>query len=85
MVCDQGARQLELARIATLSFEAPDLERFPALSIARRALEAGNGAPTVLNAANEVAVAEFIAERLSFPGIPASASGENVKPPTIST
>jgi 1-deoxy-D-xylulose-5-phosphate reductoisomerase len=68
---DGPGPRLDLARIATLSFEAPDLERFPALSIARRALEAGNGAPTVLNAANEVAVAEFIAERLSFPGIPA--------------
>ncbi len=63
--------RLDLARIATLTFEAPDVQRFPALSLARRALEAGNGAPTVLNAANEVAVAEFIAERLPFPGIPA--------------
>ena len=63
--------RLDLARIATLTFEAPDVQRFPALSLARHALETGNGAPTVLNAANEVAVAEFIAERLSFPGIPA--------------
>jgi 1-deoxy-D-xylulose-5-phosphate reductoisomerase len=63
--------RLDLARIATLTFEAPDVQRFPALSLARRALETGNGAPTVLNAANEVAVAEFIAERLPFPGIPA--------------
>ena len=65
-----GAR-LDLARVANLTFEPPDLERFPALGLARRALEAGNGAPTVLNAANEVAVAEFIAERLPFSGIPA--------------
>jgi 1-deoxy-D-xylulose-5-phosphate reductoisomerase len=57
--------------MATLSFEPPDLARFPALGLARRAMEAGNGAPTVLNAANEVAVAEFIAGRLSFGGIPA--------------
>jgi len=63
--------RLDLARIATLTFEAPDVQRFPALALARRALEAGNGAPTALNAANEVAVAEFIAERLAFPGIPA--------------
>jgi 1-deoxy-D-xylulose-5-phosphate reductoisomerase len=63
--------RLDLARIATLTFEAPDVQRFPALGLARRALEAGNGAPTALNAANEVAVAEFIAERLPFPGIPA--------------
>jgi 1-deoxy-D-xylulose-5-phosphate reductoisomerase len=65
-----GSR-LDLTRIATLTFEAPDAQRFPALSLARRALEAANGAPTVLNAANEVAVAEFIAGRLPFPGIPA--------------
>jgi 1-deoxy-D-xylulose-5-phosphate reductoisomerase len=68
---DGPAPRLDLARIATLTFEPPDVERFPALGIARRALEAGNGAPTVLNAANEVAVAEFIAERLPFLGIPA--------------
>ncbi len=63
--------RLDLARIATLTFEAPDVQRFPALALARRALEAGNGAPTALNAANEVAVGEFIAGRLAFPGIPA--------------
>jgi 1-deoxy-D-xylulose-5-phosphate reductoisomerase len=63
--------RLDLAKIATLTFEAPDVQRFPALALARRALEAGNGAPTALNAANEVAVAEFIAQRLAFPGIPA--------------
>src|SRR5438093_4207724 len=63
--------RLDIARIATLTFEAPDVQRFPALALARRALETGNGAPTVLNAANEIAVAEFIAERLPFPGIPA--------------
>jgi 1-deoxy-D-xylulose-5-phosphate reductoisomerase len=68
---DGPGPRLDLARIATLSFEAPDVQRFPALGLARRALEAGNGAPTVLNAANEVAVAEFIAARLPFPGIPA--------------
>src|SRR5262249_6614843 len=44
---------LNLAQIASLSFEEPDLTRFPALAIARRALAAGGAAPTVLNAANE--------------------------------
>ena len=63
--------RLDLAQIGALTFEAPDVQRFPALALARRALEAGNGAPTALNAANEVAVAEFIAARLPFPGIPA--------------
>jgi 1-deoxy-D-xylulose-5-phosphate reductoisomerase len=63
------AARLDLARAATLTFEDPDVARFPALVLARRALEAGGAAPTVLNAANEVAVAEFLARRLSFSGI----------------
>jgi 1-deoxy-D-xylulose-5-phosphate reductoisomerase len=61
--------RLDLAKVATLTFEAPDDERFPALALARQALETGGAAPTVLNAANEVAVAEFIAGRLGFAGI----------------
>jgi 1-deoxy-D-xylulose-5-phosphate reductoisomerase len=65
------AQRLDLARVATLTFEEPDPVRFPALRIARRALAAGGAAPTVLNAANEVAVTEFIAGRLGFTGIPA--------------
>ncbi len=65
------AARLDLARQATLSFENPDLERFPALALARRALESGGGAPTVLNAANEVAVAAFLKKRLDFLGITA--------------
>jgi 1-deoxy-D-xylulose-5-phosphate reductoisomerase len=63
---DGPVPRLNLAKLATLSFEAPDLERFPALALARRALEAAGGAPTVLNAANEVGVAEFIGGRLGF-------------------
>jgi 1-deoxy-D-xylulose-5-phosphate reductoisomerase len=62
---------LDLAQVATLTFEEPDVARFPALAIARRALAAGGAAPTVLNAANEVAVREFVAEKLGFPGIAA--------------
>jgi 1-deoxy-D-xylulose-5-phosphate reductoisomerase len=65
------APRLDLARAATLNFEEPDVARFPALALARRALEAGGSAPTVLNAANEVAVAEFLARRLNFAGISA--------------
>jgi 1-deoxy-D-xylulose-5-phosphate reductoisomerase len=65
------APRLDLARAATLTFEPPDLTRFPALGLARHALEAGGAAPTVLNAANEVAVAEFLAHRLNFAGIAA--------------
>jgi 1-deoxy-D-xylulose-5-phosphate reductoisomerase len=58
--------RLDLARIANLSFEAPDLERFPALALAWAALRAGGSAPCVLNAANEVAVAAFIAGQVGF-------------------
>ncbi len=60
------AQRLELGKIANLSFEPPDLDRFPALALARTALEDGGGAPTVLNAANEVAVGAFAAGRLGF-------------------
>jgi len=65
------APRLDLARIGTLSFEEPDPVRFPALALARRALADGGAAPTVLNAANEIAVAEFVGRRLGFSGIPA--------------
>jgi 1-deoxy-D-xylulose-5-phosphate reductoisomerase len=65
------AQRLDLAQIATLTFEEPDPVRFPALRLARQALAAGGAAPTVLNAANEVAVAEFVGGRIGFSGIPA--------------
>jgi 1-deoxy-D-xylulose-5-phosphate reductoisomerase len=57
---------LDLVQIGTLTFEAPDLERFPALGLARQALSAGGSAPTILNAANEVAVGAFLASRIGF-------------------
>ncbi len=66
---DGPAARLDLAALKQLTFEAPDLERFPALGLARRAMETGGAAPTVLNAADEVAVSEFIAGRISFPAI----------------
>jgi 1-deoxy-D-xylulose-5-phosphate reductoisomerase len=56
--------------MGTLTFEAPDTDRFPSLRLARHAMETGNGAPTVLNAANEIAVAAFLARGLAFLGIP---------------
>ena len=65
------APRLDLAKAATLTFEEPDAVRFPALRLARAALETGGGAPTVLNAANEVAVAAFLAKNLDFLGIAA--------------
>ena len=64
------AQRLDLAAIACLDFGAPDLGRFPALRLAREALETGGAAPIMLNAANEVAVAGFLAGRLRFPEIP---------------
>jgi 1-deoxy-D-xylulose-5-phosphate reductoisomerase len=63
------APRLDLASIARLDFEEPDVDRFPALRLARAALEAGGAAPIVLNAANEVAVARFLAGHLRFPDI----------------
>jgi 1-deoxy-D-xylulose-5-phosphate reductoisomerase len=60
------AARLDFAALKTLSFEAPDLERFPALRLARAALQAGGSAPTVLNAANEVGVARFLDGEIGF-------------------
>ena len=58
--------RLDLAAIGALTFEAPDFDRFPALRLAWDALRAGGSAPCILNAANEVAVAAFIAGQVSF-------------------
>jgi 1-deoxy-D-xylulose-5-phosphate reductoisomerase len=60
------AEKLDLVRVGSLSFEEPDLERFPAMRVARAALEAGGAAPIVLNASNEVAVAAFLQRRIGF-------------------
>ncbi len=59
-------RRLDLVALGRLDFEAPDRDRFPALDLAREALRRGGGAPTVLNAANEVAVEAFLAGRIGF-------------------
>jgi 1-deoxy-D-xylulose-5-phosphate reductoisomerase len=63
------AERLDLAKHGNLTFERADLTRFPALALARQALEAGGAAPTILNAANEIAVGEFLGKRLGFAGI----------------
>jgi len=68
---DGPAPRLDLAKLRELSFETPDTARFPALALARRALATGGAAPTVLNAADEIAVGEFIAGRIGFPAITA--------------
>jgi 1-deoxy-D-xylulose-5-phosphate reductoisomerase len=57
---------LDFAKVGRLDFEAPDLERFPGLALARAAVAAGGARPAVLNAANEEAVAAFLARRLGF-------------------
>lgn len=68
-------RFLDLAAGAPLSFERPDLQRFPALGLALAALAEGGAKPAILNAANEVAVAAFLAGRIRFPGIAALVAG----------
>src|SRR2546427_295137 len=61
--------QTNLAKLGSLTFEEPDLDRFPALTLARRAGEVGGTLPAVLNAANEVAVEAFVNRRINFPQI----------------
>ncbi|MFA7428635.1 MAG: 1-deoxy-D-xylulose-5-phosphate reductoisomerase [Rhodospirillaceae bacterium] len=58
--------RLDLAQLGSLTFEAPDPGRFPALRLVRRALQSGGAAPTILNAANEIAVASFLDRRIGF-------------------
>jgi 1-deoxy-D-xylulose-5-phosphate reductoisomerase len=58
--------KLDLTRLGSLTFEAPDETRFPALRVARAALRRGDTGPAVLNAANEVAVKAFLDRRLKF-------------------
>ncbi|MGE5104907.1 MAG: 1-deoxy-D-xylulose-5-phosphate reductoisomerase [Betaproteobacteria bacterium] len=67
---ESGAAPLDLARLATLTFEAPDRRRFPCIDLAYAALASDAGAPSALNAANEVAVAAFLAGRARFSDIP---------------
>jgi len=68
------APRLDLAAWGSLSFEAPDEIRFPALALARQALSAGGGAPAAMNAANEMAVAAFLDRRIGFLDIAAAVS-----------
>jgi 1-deoxy-D-xylulose-5-phosphate reductoisomerase len=70
--------RLDLVRIGQLDFEEPDLERFPALALAQAALRDGGAKPAILNAANEIAVAAFLEERIGFLDI-ASVAGETLR------
>lgn len=75
--------RLNLAHIGRLDFEEPDLVRFPALRIAREAMVAGGARPAILNAANEIAVAAFLARRIRFGAIAAivAATLDRYSPP----
>jgi len=64
--CESGIPKLDLAKIGTLTFEEPDMVRFPALRLAFDALKAGRTCPAVLNAANEIAVAAFLDRKIGF-------------------
>src|SRR6185503_6299366 len=66
---DVPVRPLDLAELGSLTFEAPDVDAFPCLRLAREAAAAGGTGPCVLNAANEVAVHAFLSGRLGFMGI----------------
>ena len=67
---DAGVAPLDLFKVATMDFSAPDFERFPCLALAYRALRAAGTAPAILNAANEVAVAAFLDGKIPFLSIP---------------
>jgi len=64
-----GRVQTDFPKLGTLTFEEPDVERFPAIELARRAGEIGGTLPAVLNAANEVAVEAFVNRKINFPQI----------------
>jgi 1-deoxy-D-xylulose-5-phosphate reductoisomerase len=72
------APKLDLAALGVLTFEAPDIERFPAVGLARAALTTGGGAPAAMNAANEMAVEAFLGRRIGFLNI-ASVVAETVE------
>ncbi len=68
--CETRLPPLDLTQLASLAFEPPDLERFPCISLAYRALRQGGTLPAAMNAANEEAVQAFLDERILFPDIP---------------
>ena len=72
---ESGVQPLDIVGLGRLTFEAPDLERFPCLQLAQRAAAAGGTLPAVLNAANETAVQSFLEGRLNFTSIPVVIEG----------
>jgi 1-deoxy-D-xylulose-5-phosphate reductoisomerase len=77
------SERLDLGKIGQLTFEAPDYERFPAMRLAREALKTGGSAPTILNAANEVAVHGFLNGQIGFLGIPETVEATLEKIPAV--
>ncbi|MBU1651993.1 1-deoxy-D-xylulose-5-phosphate reductoisomerase, partial [bacterium] len=75
----------DMTKVGSLSFEAADLERFPCLRLSYEALQSGNGYPTVLNAANEIAVEAFLHKEITFNDIPALVEKtlDEFKPPVV--
>ena len=65
-----GVEELDLFKVASMTFERPDLDRFPCLALAYRALQEEGTAPSILNAANEIAVDAFLSRRIGFADIP---------------
>jgi 1-deoxy-D-xylulose-5-phosphate reductoisomerase len=84
---EAGVKRLNLAQMNDLSFSEPDLDRFPCLGLAFEAMRAGGSAPVTLNAANEVAVESFLANRIGFTRIPQLVSQvmDSVEVTTVST
>ncbi|MFA0810008.1 1-deoxy-D-xylulose-5-phosphate reductoisomerase [Microbulbifer epialgicus] len=80
---DAGVPALDLIAQGRLDFEAPDHQRFPCLRLAREAIDVGGSAPTVLNAANEIAVEAFLQGRLAFTSIAAAIEKVMNSAPTV--
>ncbi len=72
---DSGVKSLDLFKVATMNFSAPDFDRFPCLALAYQALRAAGTAPPMLNAANEVAVSAFLDRQIPFLAIPRIIAG----------
>lgn len=72
---DSGVKSLDLFKVATMNFSAPDFDRFPCLALAYQALRAAGTAPSMLNAANEVAVSAFLDRQIPFLAIPRIIAG----------
>ncbi len=73
--CEAGVTRLDLFSVRRLDFEEPDYDRFPCLRLARDAMSAGGTAPAIMNAANEMAVAAFLDEKISYTAIPRLVGG----------